>query len=129
MVKFYRNRRNRTEQEKHSVKGIAIAFATALFFNFFVKSFSRKVVQKFWSEVSAIAIAIRFVLLRRFQENLTKPFYFYLSRTCGSPGDTPSVISLGLILFNKFLRQKNHYIPELGHFWQCRLITSVMHTL
>ena len=35
-----------------------------------------------------------FVLLRRFRENLTKPFYFYLSRTCDSPGGTPSVISL-----------------------------------
>ena len=32
-----------------------------------------------------------FVLLRRFRENLTKPFCFYLSRTCGSPGGTPSV--------------------------------------
>ena len=37
-----------------------------------------------------------FVLLRRFRENLTKPFYFYLSRTFGSPGGTPSVISLAL---------------------------------
>ena len=37
-----------------------------------------------------------FVLLRRFRENLTKPFYFYLSRTCDSPGGTPSVISLAL---------------------------------
>ena len=38
-----------------------------------------------------------FVPLRRFRENLTKPFYFYLSRTCDSPGDTPSAISLALI--------------------------------
>ena len=37
-----------------------------------------------------------FVPLRRFRENLTKPFYFYLSRTCDSPGSTPSVISLAL---------------------------------
>ena len=37
-----------------------------------------------------------FVLLRRFREELTKPFCFYLSRTCGSPGGTPSVINLAL---------------------------------
>ena len=37
-----------------------------------------------------------FVPLRRFRENLTKPFYLYLSRTCDSPGGTPSVISLAL---------------------------------
>ena len=37
-----------------------------------------------------------FVLLRRFRENLPKPFYFYLSRTCGSPGGIPLVISLEL---------------------------------
>ena len=37
-----------------------------------------------------------FVRLRRFRENFNKTFYFYLSRTCGSPGGTPSVISLAL---------------------------------
>ena len=37
-----------------------------------------------------------FVSLRRFRENLIKPFYFYVSRTCDSPGGTPSVISLAL---------------------------------
>ena len=47
LIKYSRNRRNGTKQEKHSVKGIAIAFATALFLNFSVKSLSRKVVQKF----------------------------------------------------------------------------------
>ena len=44
-----------------------------------------------------------FVLLRRFRENLTKPFYFYLSRTCDSPGGTPSVISLVLRANGAFL--------------------------
>ena len=43
-VKFSRNQRNRTKQEKHSGKGIAIAFDTALFLNFPVKLFSIKVV-------------------------------------------------------------------------------------
>ena len=38
-----------------------------------------------------------FVALCRFQENLTKPFYFYRSRTCDSPGDNSSVIRLALI--------------------------------
>ena len=37
-----------------------------------------------------------FVLLRRFRKNLTNPFYFYLFRTRGSPGVTPSVVSLAL---------------------------------
>ena len=49
--------------------------------------------------VNAIAIPLLlcfscFVLLRRFRENLTKPFYFHLSRTCSSSDGTPSVISL-----------------------------------
>ena len=48
----------RTKQEKHSGKGIAIAFATALFFNFSFKSFSRKVVQKFWGEVSVLSLPL-----------------------------------------------------------------------
>ena len=34
----------------------------------------------------------------QFRENLTKPFCFYLSRTCDSTGGTPSVISLALRL-------------------------------
>ena len=38
---------NMTNREKHSGKGIAIAFATALLFNFSAKSVARKVVQKF----------------------------------------------------------------------------------
>ena len=50
---------------------------------------------------NAIAIPLllcfsSFVPLRRFRESLTKPFYFYLSRTCDSPGGTPSVISIAL---------------------------------
>ena len=59
--------------------------------------------EKFKKSAVASAIAIPlplcfscFVLLCRFRENLTKPFYFYLSRTCDSPGGTPSVISLAL---------------------------------
>ena len=36
------------------------------------------------------------LLIRRFRENLTKPFYFYLSRPRDSPGGTPSVINLAL---------------------------------
>ena len=38
-----------------------------------------------------------FVPIRRFRQNLTKPFYFYLTRTRDSPGGTPSVMSLALI--------------------------------
>ena len=53
------NLRNRTKQEKHSGKGIAITFATALFFDFSVKSFARKVVQKFWGEVSVLSLPLR----------------------------------------------------------------------
>ena len=37
-----------------------------------------------------------FVPLRQFRENLTKPFHFYLFRTCDSPGGAPSVISLAI---------------------------------
>ena len=58
---------------------------------------------KFKKSAVASAIAIPFPLcfscfvpLRRFRENLTKPFYFYPSRTCNYPGGTPSVISLAL---------------------------------
>ena len=48
----------------------------------------------------------RFMLLRRFRENLTKPFYFYLSCTCGSPGGTPSVISFVVSVY------KSEYIND-----------------
>ena len=61
--------------------------------------------EKFKKNAMASAIAIPlplcfscFVPLRRFRKNLTKPFNFYLSRTCDSPGGTPSVISLALIV-------------------------------
>ena len=47
-----------------------------------------------------------FVLLRRFRENLTNPFYFYLSPTCGSPGSTPSVISLALTSEGQFFSER-----------------------
>ena len=51
--------------------------------------------------VSAIAIPLPlcfscFVPLRRSRENLTKPIYLYLSRTCDSLAGTPSVINLAL---------------------------------
>ena len=59
--------------------------------------------KKFKKSAVASAIAIPlplcfscFVPSRRFWENLTKPFYFYVSRTWESPGGTPSVISLAL---------------------------------
>ena len=48
-----------------------------------------------------------FVLLRRFLENLPEPFYFYLSRTCGPPGVTPSVISLALKICALACRRKS----------------------
>ena len=38
-----------------------------------------------------------FVPLRRFRENLIKPFNLYLSRTCDSPGVTPSVIVMKIV--------------------------------
>ena len=44
---FIATSNNRTKQEKHSGKGIAIAFATAIFFNFSVKSFSKKLFKSF----------------------------------------------------------------------------------
>ena len=49
------------------------------------------------TQAIAIPLPLSFsclVLLRLFQENLTKPFYFHLSRTCDFPGGTPSVIIL-----------------------------------
>ena len=51
------------------------------------------------ANTSAITLPLYFSclgLLRRFQENLTKPFYFYLSRTSSFSGGTPSAISLAL---------------------------------
>ena len=47
LVKFCQKRRNRTKQEKHGGKGIAIAYATVLSFICSLKLFSRKVIQKF----------------------------------------------------------------------------------
>ena len=55
-----------------------------------------------------------FVLLRRFRENLTKPFYFYLSRTCGSLGGTPSVISLALSMWNTMECKRDCFSGALG---------------
>ena len=73
----------------------------------FWKTFLRNVLtEKLKKSAVANAIAIplplcfsSFVLLRRFRENLTKPFYFYLSRTCGSSGGTPSVPRLKYICY------------------------------
>ena len=67
MVKFSRNRRNGTKQEKHSGKGIAVALATALFLNFSVKSLARKVDQKFWGEVPVLNLPLRKKKLFSFQ--------------------------------------------------------------
>ena len=62
--------------------------------------------EKFKKSTVASAIAIPLPLcfsffgpLHRFRENLVKPFYCYLSRTCDSPGGTPSVITLALRVF------------------------------
>ena len=71
--------------------------------NFWTTFLDNDLTEKFKKSAVANTIAIPlplcflcFVPLRRFRENLTKPFYFYLSRTCDSPGGTPSVISLAL---------------------------------
>ena len=79
LIKFSRNRRNGTKQEKHSGKGIAIAFTTALFLNFSVKSLSRKVVQKFWGEVSVLSLPLMLIIInnsgrfRRLLDNVMLP--------------------------------------------------------
>ena len=71
--------------------------------NFWTIFLENDLTEKLKKSAVANAIAIPlplcfsyFVLLCRFRENLTKSFYFYLSRTCGSLGGTPSVISLAL---------------------------------
>ena len=71
--------------------------------NFWTTFLENDLTEQFKKSAVANAIAIPlplcfscFVLSRQFRENLTKPFSFYLSRTCGSPGGTPSVISLAL---------------------------------
>ena len=73
--------------------------------NFWTTLLDNDLTEKFKKSAVASAMAIPlplcfsyFVPLRRFRENLTKPFYFYLSCTCDSPGGTPSVISLALSL-------------------------------
>ena len=77
--------------------------------NFWTTFLANDLTEKFKKSAAASAIAILlplcfscFVPLRRFRENLTKPFYFYLSRTCDSPGGTPPVISLALRDLRKF---------------------------
>ena len=71
--------------------------------NLWTSFLANDLTEKFKKSAVASAIAIPlplcfscFVPIRRFRENLTKPFYFYLSRTCDSPSGTPSVISLAL---------------------------------
>ena len=73
--------------------------------NFWTTFLDNDLTEKFKKNAVANAIAIPlplcfscFVPLRRFRENLIKPFYLYLSRTWDSPGVTPSVISLALRL-------------------------------
>ena len=64
--------------------------------NFLENDLTEKLKKSAVANVIAIALPLCFscfVLLRRFRGNLTKPFYFYLPRTCGSPGDTPWIIS------------------------------------
>ena len=72
--------------------------------NFWTTFLDNDFTEKFKKSAVANTIAIPlplcfscFVPLRRFRENLIKPFYLYLSRTCDFPGVTPSVISLALI--------------------------------
>ena len=68
-----------------------------------------------------------FVMLRRFQEILTKPFYFYVSRTCSSSRGTPSVVSLALrSLFFAILTMSIHRGIIRGHiiFPNCHFIES-----
>ena len=71
--------------------------------HFWTTFLANDLTEKFKKTAVASAIAIPlplcfscFVSLRWFRENLTKPFYFYLSRTCDSPNGTPSVMSLAL---------------------------------
>ena len=71
--------------------------------NFWTNFLANDLTEKFKKSAVASALAIPlplcfscFVPLRRSRENLTKPFYFYLSRTCESPAGTPLVISLAL---------------------------------
>ena len=71
--------------------------------NFSTTFLANDLTEKFKKSTVASAIAISlplcffcFVPLRRFRENFTKPFYFYLSSTCDAPGGTPSVISLAI---------------------------------
>ena len=76
--------------------------------------------EKFKKSAVANAIAIplplcfsSFVPLRRFRENLIKPFYLYLSRTCDSPGVTPSVINLALK--TKIIESDSSMYTTLAH--------------
>ena len=76
--------------------------------NFWTTFLDNDLTEKFKKSAVANAIAIPlplcfsyFVPLRRFRENLIKPFYLYLSRICDSPDVTPSVISLRLVSHNR----------------------------
>ena len=61
-----------------------------------------------------------FAPLRRFWENLTKPFYFYLSRTCDSRGGTPSEISLALMVWICLRKISSGIVIS---FWTSNLVT------
>ena len=104
---------DRTKKEKHSGKGIAITCATELFFSW-AANYPRSITGRTTSaremgikwfdsfflengeterkKKSTVAYGIVIPLPRRFPKKWTKPFYS-ISRTYGSPGGTPSVIS------------------------------------
>ena len=99
--------------------------------NFWTTFLANDLTEKFKKSAAASAIAILlplcfscFVPLRRFRENLTKPFYFYLSRTCDSPGGTPPVISLALNIADS---EKNIivYYALRGRNWTLRVECDV----
>ena len=82
--------------------------------NFRTTFLANDLTEKFKKSAVASAIAIPlplyiscFVPLRRSRENLTKPFYLYLSRTCDALAGTPSVFSLAL----KRLAIFSQYVP------------------
>ena len=88
--------------------------------NFWTTFLENDLTEKLKKSAVANAIAIPlplcfscFVLLRRFQDNLTKPFYFYLSRTRGSPCGTPSVIRL--VLKGGSTRSKITWVQQRQH--------------
>ena len=102
--------------------------------NFWTTFLENDLTEEFKKSTVASAIAIPLPLcfscfdpLHRFRQNLTKPFYFYLSRTCDSPSGTPSVITLALTNFTR-------YRPVFFELWaqcimlhQCRIVRYYAH--